>query len=81
MTLREQIIFNSLLNQSDDLKKVDPLDVVTIQIVDDILIWWKDPKDSYKLKLVRATVLPSTDDFISDTLKEYRETTINQLVS
>lgn len=80
MTHREQLIFNGLLKESDNLRKVNPEEVVNIQISDDIMIWWKDSKDSFRMKLVRVTVLPSAQDFVSNILKDYRELVIEQII-
>lgn len=80
MTHREQLIFNGLLKESDNLRKVNPEEVVIIQISDDIMIWWKDSKDNFRMKLVRVTVLPSAQDFVSNILKDYRELVIEQII-
>lgn len=80
MTHREQLIFNGLLKESDNLREVNPEEVVIIQISDDIMIWWKDSKDSFRMKLVRVTVLPSAQDFVSNILKDYRELVIEQII-
>jgi hypothetical protein len=80
MTNREQIIFDALLKESDELKKIDPFDVTIIQMTEDILIWWKDPKDNLKLKLVRVHVEPSSEIFIRESISKYRDKKINQLI-
>jgi hypothetical protein len=80
MTHREQLIFNGLLKESDNLRKVNPEEVVIIQISDDIMIWWKDSKDNFRMKLVRVTVLPSARDFVSNIFKDYRELVIEQII-
>lgn len=80
MTHREQLIFNGLLKESDNLRKVNPEEVVIIQISDDIMIWWKDSKDNFRMKLVRVTVLPSAQDFVSNIFKDYRELVIEQII-
>jgi len=80
MTNREQIIFDALLKESDELKKIDPFDVSIIQMTEDILIWWKDPKDNFKLKLVRVHVEPSSEIFIRESISKYRDKKISQLI-
>lgn len=80
MTNKEQIIFDALLKESDELKKIDPFDVTIIQMTGDILVWWKDPEDEFKLKLVRVHVEPSSEIFIKECIAKYREKTINQLI-
>lgn len=80
MTHREQLIFNGLLKESDNLRKVNPEEVVIIQISDDIMIWWKDSKDNFRMKLIRVTVLPSAQDFVSNIFKDYRELVIEQII-
>jgi hypothetical protein len=80
MTHREQLIFNGLLKESDNLRKVNPEEVVIIQISDDIMIWWKDSKDNFRMKLVRVTVLPSAQEFVSNIIKDYRELVIEQII-
>ena len=81
MTNREQIIFNSLLKKSSGLNILNTNDISMIQVQEnDILIWWKDPNEDYKLKVININLLQPVDDFIRESIKEHREIVIEQII-
>ena len=81
MTNREQIIFNSLLKKSSELHKLNTSDISMVQVREnDILIWWKDRNEDYKLKVINVNLLQPVDDFIRESIKEHREIVIEQII-
>lgn len=81
MTNREQIIFNSLLKKSSELHKLNTSDISMVQVREnDILIWWKDRNEDYKLKVINVNLLQPVDDFIRESIKEHREIVIEEII-